>query len=115
MQFFAMFRGRRALADQSEALYGFYVIMSQQVQHWRSRIIGHGEEAPDQLLANPRNWRIHPKAQQDALTDALDQVGWVQDIIVNQRTGHVIDGHLRISLAISQQEKTVPMEEERNG
>lgn len=32
---------------------------------WRNRIAGAGEEAPDQLLANPANWRIHPKAQQD--------------------------------------------------
>ena len=68
---------------------------------WRNRIVGQGEEAPDQLLANPRNWRIHPKAQQDALVSVLDQVGWVQEIIVNQRTGYVVDGHLRVSLAIS--------------
>ena len=27
--------------------------------HWQNRIIGHGDENPDQLLANPRNWRIH--------------------------------------------------------
>lgn len=59
---------------------------------WRSRIVGHGEEAPDQLLANPRNWRIHPKTQQDALAGVLDEVGWVQDIIVNQLTGYVVDG-----------------------
>ena len=26
---------------------------------WRNRITGSGEEAPDQLLANPANWRIH--------------------------------------------------------
>jgi hypothetical protein len=25
----------------------------------------------------------------------LDKVGWVQDVIVKQRTGHVVDGHLR--------------------
>jgi hypothetical protein len=37
---------------------------------WRNRIIGSGQEAPDQLLANPANWRIHPKAQQDALAGA---------------------------------------------
>ena len=43
---------------------------------WRNRITGSGEEAPDQLLANPANWRIHPKAQQDALAGALDAVGW---------------------------------------
>ncbi len=45
---------------------------------WRNRIVGAGEEAPDQLLANPGNWRVHPKAQQDALAGALDEVGWVQ-------------------------------------
>jgi hypothetical protein len=47
----------------------------------RNRITGSGEEAPDQLLAHPANWRIwriRPKAQQDALAGALDQVGWVQ-------------------------------------
>ena len=76
---------------------------------WRSRIIGHGEEAPDQLLAHPENWRIHPKPQQDALAGVLDEVGWVQDVIVNQRTGHVIDGHLRVSLAIGRREATVPV------
>jgi len=76
---------------------------------WRSRIVGHGEESPDQLLANPRNWRVHPKAQQDALAVVLDQVGWVQDVIVNQRTGHVVDGHLRVSLAISRNEPTIPV------
>ena len=65
---------------------------------WRNRITGHGQEAPDQLLANPRNWRVHPKAQQEALAAVLDQVGWVQDVIVNQRTGHVVDGHARIAL-----------------
>jgi ParB-like chromosome segregation protein Spo0J len=76
---------------------------------WRNRIIGHGEEAPDQLLANPRNWRIHPKAQQDALAGVLDQVGWVQDVIVNQQTGHVVDGHARVAIAISRNEPSVPV------
>lgn len=76
---------------------------------WRSRIIGHGEEAPDQLLASPLNFRIHPKNQQDALAGALDQIGWIQDVIVSQRTGHVIDGHLRVSLAISRNEPSIPV------
>lgn len=76
---------------------------------WRNRIVGHGEEAPDQLLANALNWRIHPKAQQEALTGVLEEVGWVQDIIVNKRTGNVVDGHLRASLAISKGEAAVPV------
>ena len=66
---------------------------------WTNRIIGTGEVEPDQLLANPRNFRIHPKPQQDALEGVLNEVGWVDDVLVNQRTGFVIDGHLRVSLA----------------
>jgi len=76
---------------------------------WRNRITGSGEEASDQLLANPANWRIHPKAQQDALAGALDQVGWVQQVMVNRRTGFVVDGHARVALALRRGEPTVPV------
>jgi hypothetical protein len=34
---------------------------------WRSRIVGHGEEDPTLLLANPANWRTHPPRQREAL------------------------------------------------
>jgi DNA modification methylase len=76
---------------------------------WRNRITGSGEEAPDQLLANAANWRIHPKAQEDAIAGALDQVGWVQQVLVNRRTGFVVDGHARVALALSRGEPTVPV------
>src|SRR5665811_2216556 len=76
---------------------------------WRNRITGTGEEAPDQLLANPGNWRIHPKAQQAALAGALDQVGWVQQVLVNRRSGFVVDGHARVALALSRGERAVPV------
>lgn len=72
--------------------------------HWRNRIVGSDVVAADQLLANPYNWRIHPKHQQEALAASLNGVGWVQEIVVNQRSGHVIDGHLRAALAISRGE-----------
>ena len=77
---------------------------------WKNRIVGEGLEAPDQLLANPNNWRIHPMSQQQALAGVLDDVGWVQRIVVNRRTGHVVDGHLRVALAISREESFVPVE-----
>ena len=76
---------------------------------WANRIVGHGEEAPGGLLANPANWRLHPKAQQDALAGVLSEVGWVQDIIVNRRSGHVVDGHLRVSLALREAADSVPV------
>lgn len=76
---------------------------------WRNRIVGQGDEAPDQLLANPSNWRVHPKAQREALAAVLDDVGWVQRVIVNRTTQHVVDGHLRVALALSRDEPTIPV------
>jgi ParB-like chromosome segregation protein Spo0J len=76
---------------------------------WANRIIGYGEEAPDQLLANPLNARIHPKFQQDALHGVLNEVGWVQNIIVNKSSGCVIDGHLRVTLALRHAQPRVPV------
>jgi ParB-like chromosome segregation protein Spo0J len=77
--------------------------------NWENRIVGYGEEAPDQLLANPQNWRIHSKNQQDAVAGVLAEVGWVQSVIVNRRTGHLVDGHLRVSIALRDDAKTVPV------
>lgn len=76
---------------------------------YKNRIVGHGEENPDQLAANPRNWRIHPKAQEDALAGVLDEVGWVGTVLVNKRSGYVVDGHLRVMHAISAGERSVPV------
>lgn len=82
---------------------------SQASTTWQNRIVGEGVERADQLLANPMNFRIHPKNQQDAMTGVLNQVGWVQRVIVNKRTGHIVDGHLRVSLAISAGAQDVPV------
>lgn len=76
---------------------------------WRSRIVGQGTEAPDQLLANPRNWRRHPNEQRAALRGSLDTVGWVAQVMVNRTTGHVVDGHARVEEAISRGEPSVPV------
>lgn len=82
--------------------------MTNKPVNWRNRIVGYDVVEADQLLANPANWRIHPKAQQDALTGVLDDVGWVQEIIVNKTTGHVVDGHMRVEVAITRGE-SVPV------
>lgn len=76
---------------------------------WRNRIVGSGEEAPDQLVANPANWRTHPGPQRDALRGSLAEVGWVQQIMVNRRTGFVVDGHARVEEALSRHEPAVPV------
>lgn len=82
---------------------------AQQATGWQNRIVGEGTEAPDQLLANPANWRIHPPHQREALERVLDTVGWVQRVIVNKNTGHVVDGHLRMDLADKRGEAKVPV------
>lgn len=76
---------------------------------WQNRITRYGEEAPDQLLANPRNFRTHPATQTDALAGVLREVGLVQNVIVNERTGYVIDGHARIALALRDGQPSVPV------
>ena len=76
---------------------------------WRNRIVGHADVAPADLVPNPRNWRTHPAKQQRALTGAVGEVGWVAEVLVNRTTGHVVDGHLRIELALDRHEPTVPV------
>lgn len=77
--------------------------------NYKNCITGHGVEPLDGILFNPMNWRIHPGAQQQALEGVLDTVGWVQDVIVNQRTGHLVDGHLRCQVAARNGDKTIPV------
>jgi len=74
-----------------------------------SRIVGEGTEEPAALLANPFNFRRHPKSQIDALEGALEEIGWIQRVIVNKTTGHMVDGHARVELALRREEPNVPV------
>ena len=75
----------------------------------QNRIVGSGEESLDQIQFNPRNWRVHPLNQQNALKGVLEEVGWVQEVIINKRTGNLVDGHLRCQLAAREGAKTIPV------
>lgn len=86
---------------------------------WVNRIVGHDDVNPKELVSNDLNWRTHPKAQQDALAGTLDDLGIIDDVIVNKRTSDewkdqkgvptIVDGHLRVRLAIKNGEKTIPV------
>lgn len=76
---------------------------------WADRIIGTSEADPTSLFANPANWRQHPLHQREALRGLLDRVGWVQQVVVNQRTGHLVDGHLRVALAAEAGQHAIPV------
>ena len=76
---------------------------------WKNRIVETADMAVKDLKANPKNWRKHPQAQQNALSGVLDAVGWVAPVIFNRQSGHLIDGHLRLELAVKRKEKTLPV------
>jgi hypothetical protein len=75
---------------------------------WKNRIVGEGEQPASQFVANPDNWRTHPQHQRDAMRGALNEVGWVQRVIVNRRTGYLVDGHERVWQALQHDDAAVP-------
>lgn len=76
---------------------------------WENNIVAFEREVdPSQLLANPLNAWIHTASQQDAMGAALEQVGWTDCVKVNIQTGHVLDGHMRVLLAL-RAGQTVPV------
>jgi len=79
------------------------------MSEWRNRIVEQRLVPIAELKANPHNWRKHPTAQRGALADLLRDVGVVQGVIFNQRTGRLVDGHLRVELAEKAGQTTVPV------
>lgn len=73
------------------------------------RIVSHTEDDPASLLANPQNYRIHGQHQQGVLHGVLQKVGFVQSVIVNDVTGHIIDGHLRVHMALKNNVSHIPV------
>src|SRR5688572_16683843 len=54
------------------------------------------------LRPNPRNWRTHPPAQQDALRGVLAEIGFAAALLVRELPDgslEIIDGHLRAETA----------------
>lgn len=105
---------------------------------WQNRIVAYTEIAPNILLPNAKNWRLHPDEQEQALQAILSEIGIVQNVIVNARTSkyrnedgqevipsedddllpyvdmefleaHLVDGHLRTGLAIKNNQPVVPV------
>ena len=77
---------------------------------WNNKIVGHADVPPDQLLAHPENWRIHPRYQQEALRGVINDIGFIKSVTVNKNTGRVVDGHLRVTLALRDGIPTIPVE-----
>lgn len=84
-------------------------IASASSPRWKNRIVGHAQIDPRKVVPNDMNWRQHPALQQRTMGSILDRIGWVNDLLVNRRTGKLLDGHLRLSLALERGESTVPV------
>lgn len=78
---------------------------------WRNRIVESGAANPQELAKgyNSANWRSHPQIQREALEEALDSIGVLQPVLFNRLSGKVIDGHLRIELAILKGQPLIPV------
>jgi DNA modification methylase len=63
---------------------------------FKIRITGFDSKPASAFKFNPLNWRRHGETQREALRQMLGDVGWVQGVIENKRTGNLIDGHARI-------------------
>lgn len=75
---------------------------------FQNRIVRYREVDPEQLIASPLNWRIHSAVQQAAMTGALDEIGWLVPVVIQDGTDYVIDGHMRVAIALRENESTVP-------
>lgn len=78
-------------------------------QTWRSRIVGHADVEPSSLLAHEKNFRRHPKNQQDTLKGLIGEIGFTSPVLVQAGSDRVIDGHLRVELALRDNQSTIPV------
>lgn len=56
----------------------------------------------NQLLPNPKNWRTHPKGQQDAIRGVLAEIGFADACLARELPDGslmLVDGHLRAETA----------------
>ncbi len=64
---------------------------------------------PRTLQPMDDNPKIHPGSQREAYRDFLEEVGWVGALLFNERTGHLLDGHMRQQDAIDRNLTRVPV------
>ena len=66
----------------------------------RDRIIDFRRVKASELRPSPSNWRTHPKAQREALSGILGEIGYADAVLAREVNGHLelIDGHCRREL-----------------
>lgn len=64
---------------------------------------------PRSLQPNDLNPKDHPSIQRIAMSDLFDDVGWAGAFLYNERTGRLLDGHMRQADALERNEDEVPV------
>lgn len=62
------------------------------------------------LVPNPKNPNKHPDSQVQLLGRIIRQAGWRQPITVSTRSGFIVKGHGRLSAALLEGMKEVPVD-----
>ena len=75
------------------------------LMHVRDRIVELRRVPANELRPNPKNWRTHPKAQQEALRGILAEVGYADALLARETDEglQIIDGHLRAEVTPNQE------------
>jgi hypothetical protein len=64
---------------------------------------------PNSLTEHDLNWRSHPPYQTDVVSELIRKHGWIVPLVVNARSGKILDGHDRRKIAISKGIPAVPV------
>ena len=67
----------------------------------RDRIVDFRRVRAGDLVPNPKNWRTHPKHQQEAMLGVLAEIGYADAVLARELPDgklELVDGHLRQSL-----------------
>ena len=59
------------------------------------------------IRPHPHNWRLHPDAQKELYRRSYEALGSLDAIVLNETTGHILDGHLRYEEALKRGDKKI--------
>lgn len=63
---------------------------------------------PKTIRLNAKNWRIHPRRQRQAYNAFKKEIGWAGAVLINDTTGNLLDGHMRVDEAMKNGESAIP-------
>ena len=63
---------------------------------------------PQTIKLNAKNWRVHPRRQRQAYNAFKKEIGWAGAVLINDTTGNLLDGHMRVDEAMKNGEPQVP-------